>query len=55
MQEADFVGFGKAAPNRTYAAVFIVGKIDGTRGFYRSDDAGANWARINDDKHQYVE
>ncbi|MBO3287000.1 X2-like carbohydrate binding domain-containing protein [Paenibacillus sp. FSL M8-0228] len=54
VQEADFVGFGKAAPNRTYAAVFIVGKIDGTRGFYRSDDAGANWARINDDKHQYA-
>lgn len=54
VQEADFVGFGKAAPNRTNAAVFIVGKIDGTRGFYRSDDAGANWARINDDKHQYA-
>ncbi|MGG1942091.1 X2-like carbohydrate binding domain-containing protein [Paenibacillus polymyxa] len=54
VQEADFVGFGKAAPNRTNAAVFIVGKIDGTRGFYRSDDAGANWVRINDDKHQYA-
>ncbi|MHB0880507.1 X2-like carbohydrate binding domain-containing protein [Paenibacillus sp. SEL1] len=54
VQEADFVGFGKAAPNRTNAGVFIVGKIDGTRGFYRSDDAGANWARINDDKHQYA-
>ncbi|OAZ40402.1 X2-like carbohydrate binding domain-containing protein [Paenibacillus polymyxa] len=54
VQEADFVGFGKAAPNRTNAAVFIVGKIDGTRGFYRSDDTGANWVRINDDKHQYA-
>ncbi|WOZ36318.1 X2-like carbohydrate binding domain-containing protein [Paenibacillus polymyxa] len=54
VQEADFVGFGKAAPNRTNAAVFIVGKIDGTRGFYRSDDAGTNWVRINDDKHQYA-
>ncbi|TKH41586.1 xyloglucanase [Paenibacillus terrae] len=54
VQEADFVGFGKAAQNRTNATVFIVGKIDGTRGFYRSDDAGANWVRINDDKHQYA-
>lgn len=54
VQQADFVGFGKAAPNRTNAAVFIVGKIDGVRGFYRSDDSGANWVRINDDKHQYA-
>jgi hypothetical protein len=54
VQEADFVGFGKAAPNRTNAAVFIVGKIDGVRGFYRSDDTGASWVRINDDNHQYA-
>jgi cellulase/cellobiase CelA1 len=27
--------------------------IDGVRGVYRSNDAGATWVRINDDQHQY--
>ncbi|MDX3105976.1 cellulose binding domain-containing protein [Nonomuraea angiospora] len=47
------VGFGKAAPGGTYMAIFAVATIGGVTGLYRSDDAGANWARINDDKHQW--
>jgi photosystem II stability/assembly factor-like uncharacterized protein len=47
------VGFGKAAPGRTNPAVFLVGQVDGKKGVFRSDDAGASWLRINDDQHQY--
>jgi xyloglucan-specific exo-beta-1,4-glucanase len=53
VQEADTVGFGKAAPGQSFMAVFTSAKIDGVRGIYRSDDAGATWVRINDDQHQY--
>jgi len=51
--EADVVGFGKAATGKTYQAIFIVGTADGTAGFFRSDDEGETWVRINDDAHQY--
>ncbi|WP_433044936.1 cellulose binding domain-containing protein [Dactylosporangium sp. CS-033363] len=47
------VGFGKAAPGRTNAAVFLVGTVDAKKGVFRSDDAGASWLRVNDDAHQY--
>jgi photosystem II stability/assembly factor-like uncharacterized protein len=51
--EAVAVGFGKAAPGAEYPAVFVVGKLDGRYGIYRSDDAGASWLRITDDAHQF--
>jgi xyloglucan-specific exo-beta-1,4-glucanase len=47
------VGFGKAAPGRTYPAVYTSAKVNGQNGIYRSDDAGASWVRINDDQHQW--
>ncbi len=48
------VGFGAAAPGRSFPAVYIWGAVSGgPRGIYRSDDTGATWARINDDAHQY--
>ncbi|MFT2009956.1 T9SS type A sorting domain-containing protein [Pontibacter sp. 13R65] len=53
VQEATKVGFGKAAEGSTYPAVFLVGKVNNTIGFFRSDDAGATWLRINDDQHQF--
>jgi len=54
VQEADTVGYGKAAPGQTYMALYITAKIDNVRGIYRSNDAGASWVRINDDQHQYA-
>ncbi|MFG1757941.1 cellulose binding domain-containing protein [Micromonospora echinofusca] len=47
------VGFGKAAPGRTYPALYLFGTVDGRPGVHRSDDTGASWVRINDDRHQY--
>lgn len=47
------LGFGKAAAGKTYPAIYVVGKANDAAGFYRSDDAGASWARINDNRHQF--
>jgi hypothetical protein len=54
VEEADTIGFGKAAPRRHYPAIYTSARIRGTRGIYRSDDAGWSWVRINDDRHQYA-
>ncbi len=54
VQEADNIGFGKAAPGQSYLALYTSAKIDHIRGFFRSDDGGASWIRINDDQHQYA-
>jgi hypothetical protein len=50
---AQSVGFGKAAPGHESPAVFINGKVDGTTGVFRSDDAGLSWVRITDARHEY--
>ena len=51
--QAELVGFGKAAPGRTSPAVFLVGKVSGVEGLFRSDDAGASWVRISDPQHGF--
>jgi xyloglucan-specific exo-beta-1,4-glucanase len=53
VDEADVVGFGKAAAGKSYPALYVNAKIGGQRGFFRSDDTGATWTRINDDRNQY--
>jgi hypothetical protein len=47
------MGFGMAATGQTVPAIYTSAKIDGVRGVFRSDDAGASWVRINDNAHQY--
>ncbi|MEH1128550.1 xyloglucanase [Micromonospora sp. CPCC 206061] len=54
VEEADAVGFGKAARGRSYPSVFITAQVRGVRGIFRSDDAGKRWVRVNDDRHQYA-
>jgi hypothetical protein len=50
-------GFGKAAPGGKgkpeAATLYLVGTVQGQRGFFRSTDGGATWLRINDDQHQW--
>ncbi|MEV5749999.1 xyloglucanase [Actinoallomurus sp. NPDC052308] len=53
VQEADNIGFGKAATGKTYPALYVIAKVGGVRGVFRSDDSGATWVRINDDAHQW--
>jgi photosystem II stability/assembly factor-like uncharacterized protein len=53
VQEVHAFGFGKAAPARTDAALYLVGVVNGLRGIFRSDDNARSWARINDDQHQW--
>ncbi|WP_051963945.1 xyloglucanase [Deinococcus misasensis] len=50
---ANVIGFGKAAPNQSQMSIYLTGKIKGQQGFFRSDDGGKNWVRINDDLHQF--
>ena len=47
------VGIGAPPPGKNYPAIFAGGTCGDARGFFRSDDEGATWIRINDDAHQY--
>ncbi len=53
VSESFGVGFGRAPEGKTFPVVFLNGTIGGVSGIYRSDDGGATWARINDDRRQY--
>ncbi|GAA2316415.1 xyloglucanase [Streptomyces hawaiiensis] len=53
VEQADTVGFGKAAPGASYQTLYTSAKIGGVRGVFRSTDKGASWTRINDDAHQW--
>lgn len=46
-------GFGKSRTENGYPALYLIGVVDGIYGFFRSDDIGGSWTRINDDAHQY--
>ncbi|MET7682146.1 cellulose binding domain-containing protein [Streptomyces sp. NPDC005423] len=53
VDQADTIGFGKAAPGASYQTLYTSAKIGGVRGIFRSTDAGATWTRINDSAHQW--
>ncbi len=56
VDQADSIGFGMPRPAKQknpYVTLFSAAQIDGVRGIFRSDDAGAHWVRVNDDQHQY--
>lgn len=46
-------GFGKAAPDHDYPALYTAAAIANKEGIFRSDDVGRTWLRLNDDQHQY--
>ncbi|MDR0644696.1 MAG: xyloglucanase [Treponema sp.] len=53
VEDALIIGLGKEAPGAEYQALYTHSTINGVDGFYRSDDKGASWTRINDDAHQF--
>lgn len=46
-------GFGKAAPQHAYPAIYLAGTVRGQPGIFRSTDEAHTWVRINDDQHQW--
>ncbi|MDI6401311.1 T9SS type A sorting domain-containing protein [Balneolaceae bacterium ANBcel3] len=53
VQRASAIGFGKHPPGMTYPAIYMWGTVDHVTGLFRSDNEGASWVRINDDRHQF--
>jgi hypothetical protein len=48
------VALGKAPDGAAYSAsIYVQGTLNGQWGIYQSDDGGANWTRLNDDRHQF--
>ncbi|CAE6467525.1 unnamed protein product [Rhizoctonia solani] len=49
------LAIGLGAPKTTggYPTIFIAGTIGGVIGYYRTDDQGANWVKINDAAHGF--
>jgi|GEM_PF-318331 len=47
------VTMGKAAPGRSYPALFLRGVANGLSGISRSDDGGASWVLIDDPEHKF--
>ncbi|WP_324787978.1 cellulose binding domain-containing protein [Streptomyces sp. H51] len=54
VEQADTIGFGKAATGASYQTLYTSAKIGGVRGIFRSTDTGASWTRINDDARQWA-
>ncbi|MFT3786851.1 MAG: hypothetical protein QM770_11910 [Tepidisphaeraceae bacterium] len=53
VSDAYAVGVGAPMKQGGYPSVFVFGTIDGEPGYFRSDDEGQSWVRINDDQHQF--
>jgi photosystem II stability/assembly factor-like uncharacterized protein len=53
VESALAVGFGRAAVEGDYPAVYLVGRVGGAEGIFRSDDEGESFVRISDDEHQF--
>ena len=47
------ISFGKAPAGSTYPALFALGRQGETRAIWRSDNQGASWLRLNDERHQW--
>ena len=52
--EAPLVAAGASMPGATYPAIFILGKVqdDKELWYYRSDDGGKTWVRVNNRHHR---
>ncbi len=48
VEDADAIGFGKAASGTNNPTVFVSGEIEGQMGIFGSTDMGANWVQVED-------
>ena len=57
VEESYLVGYGMANPKvkkkNAYPAIYLWGKVNSVTGYFRSDDEGETWIRVNDDQHQF--
>ncbi|MGQ4648010.1 WD40/YVTN/BNR-like repeat-containing protein [Lyngbya aestuarii] len=53
VEEAQVLGFGKAAAGTSNPTIFIQGKVEGNSGVFRSIDLGATWVRVTDYPDRY--
>ncbi|WP_207429159.1 hypothetical protein [Pedobacter sp. SYSU D00535] len=53
VEEIHAFGFGKGRRGAVKPTLYLVGKVAGTRGIFRSEDYGNSWERINDGEHQW--
>jgi hypothetical protein len=57
VEQAWLVALGKAAPGAPYHSVYVWGRVAAggaaADGLFRSDDGGAGFRRIDDDRHRY--
>jgi photosystem II stability/assembly factor-like uncharacterized protein len=51
--ESYAIGFGKAPPEGSYPAVYLIAKLEELTGIFRSDDGAKTWFRINDDTREF--
>lgn len=47
---AESVSFGKAAPGADYPSIFVIGRVGGVEGAFRSIDRGLTWVQINNER-----
>jgi photosystem II stability/assembly factor-like uncharacterized protein len=53
VEQADQIGFGRAAPGGNSPAVYLAGQFAGRRGLWRSDDDGMSWVALNGPSLQF--
>jgi xyloglucan-specific exo-beta-1,4-glucanase len=50
VQSARLFAFGRSPPGRMHPTVFVLGRVSGSPGIFRSDDMGVSWQKIDDDR-----
>ncbi|PLR25049.1 hypothetical protein SGCZBJ_12485 [Caulobacter zeae] len=51
--QVDQLDLGAPPPGKAHPALFAIGRKDGVRAIWRSDDEGKSWVRVNDGRHEY--
>lgn len=53
VQKSYLISFGASYTDSKYPSIYLFGQINNQDGFYRSDDKGKNWTKLNDQLHQF--